>query len=516
MGFRAPVRDGAGCFRGLIMALRLFTRAPVRVLACAFGVVLVASSLASPAEARHRHGGHHRVGNAASYAPPFSAMVVDAKTGRVLMAQNEDELRHPASITKVMTLYLLFEQLERGRYRLDSPLTVTGWAERQAPSKLGLRAGQTIEVEAAIRALVTKSANDVAVTVAENIGGSEQAFAEMMTRKARQLGMSRTVYRNASGLPDEDQVTTARDLITLGRAIQERFPVYYRYFSTASFAWHGAVHRNHNKLLGRVEGVDGIKTGYTRMSGFNLLTSAKSGNRQILAVILGGRSGAARDRMMADLVETHLERAYAGAKTVAPVADAGAPDQGSDVSRLFSRFATASAAPAPAPAPKAEIAEERPQPVTTAAIVPIRPKAPEAPVARAAVASATGGSATTPSATLRWKFGPAPAAPAKAPDATVVARADLSAVARPSVSSAGGWMIQLAATEDEQSATAILQRARAQGKGVLAKASPYTEKISKGGSTLYRARFTGFTAEDAQSACKTLSRSGFSCFPTKG
>jgi D-alanyl-D-alanine carboxypeptidase len=499
------------------MALRLFTRAPLRALACAFGVVLVAASLATPAEARRRHSGHHRVGNAASYAPPFSAMVVDAKTGRVLMAQNEDELRHPASITKVMTLYLLFEQLERGRYRLDSPLTVTAWAERQAPSKLGLRAGQTIEVEAAIRALVTKSANDVAVTVAENIGGSEQAFAEMMTRKARQLGMSRTVYRNASGLPDDEQVTTARDLITLGRAIQERFPTYYRYFSTPSFAWRGAVHRNHNKLLGKVEGVDGIKTGYTRMSGFNLLTSAKSGNRQILAVILGGRSGAARDRMMADLVETHLERAYAGPKTVAPVADAGAPDQGPDISRLFSRMAAASAAPAPAAPSKADMAEERAQPVTTAAIAPVRVKAPEAPVARAAVASATGGSATTPSATLRWKFGPAPAVPAKAsPNASVVARAEPAPTTKPVATSGGGWMIQLAATEDEESANAILQRAKAQGKAALAKASPYTEKISKGGSTLYRARFNGFTAEDAQSACKTLSRSGFSCFPTKG
>jgi D-alanyl-D-alanine carboxypeptidase len=498
----------------------MLARAPFKVLACVIGVTIAATSFSAPAEARKRHKAH-RVTNSQAYAPPFAAMVVDVKTGKVLMAQNEDELRHPASITKVMTLYLLFEQLERGRYRLDSDLTVSARAERQAPSKLGLRAGQTIEVEDAIKALVTKSANDVAVTVAENIGGSEDAFAEMMTRKARQLGMTRTVYRNASGLPDEEQVTTARDLITLGRAIQERFPSYYRYFSTSNFAWRGAVHRNHNKLLGRVEGVDGIKTGYTRMSGFNLLTSAKSGGRQIMAVILGGRSGASRDRLMADLVETHLERAYAGPKTVAPVvvadaapapAPANAADPGLDASRFFARFA---------PTPKADVADQRQAPVTTAAIAPAKLKPqPDASVARPVVASATGGSATTPSSTLRWKFGPAPAntaaaKPAPAEPAVVVAKAEPAPTTKPAVG-AGDWMIQLAATEDQDQANAILQRAKAQGKGVLAKASPYTEKITKGGATLYRARFTGFTAEDAQSACKALSRSGFSCFATKG
>ena len=159
-------------------------------------------------------------------------MVVDAKTGRTLHAENEDALRHPASVTKVMTLYLLFEQLERGRISLATPLRVSANAAAQAPSKLGLEAGETIEVEDAIQALVTKSANDVAVVVAEHLGGSEEAFAAEMTRKARALGMSRTVYRNASGLPDPEQLTTARDLTVLARAVQDRFPRYYRYFQT--------------------------------------------------------------------------------------------------------------------------------------------------------------------------------------------------------------------------------------------------------------------------------------------
>lgn len=262
----------------------------------------------SPAEARRRH--HHRASAHHVSAPAnYAAYVVDANTGRALYARNEDAPRHPASVTKVMTLYLLFEQLEKGRYRLDSPLRVSAHGASMAPSKLGLRPGETIEVEDAIKALVTKSANDVAATVAENIGGDEDSFAEMMTRKARSLGMRNTVYRNASGLPNPQQITTARDLSILGRAIQERFPNYYHYFGTPSFRYGSQVIRNHNRLLGRVEGVDGIKTGYTRASGFNLLTSAKRGGRHIVGVVLGGRTGRERDIIMAQLVNTQIANA---------------------------------------------------------------------------------------------------------------------------------------------------------------------------------------------------------------
>jgi D-alanyl-D-alanine carboxypeptidase len=240
--------------------------------------ILVAIS--SPAEAARRRGGGSKGGG---YAPPYAAMVVDVKTGRVLHAENEDALRFPASVTKVMTLYLLFEQLERGRMSLDTPLRVTANASLQAPTKLYLKPGETIAVEDAIKALVTKSANDAAVVVAENIAGSVEDFAEMMTRKARELGMSRTVFRNPSGLPDPEQVTTARDLTILARAIQDRFPRYYPFFQTRVFNYAGVAHRNHNKLLGRIEGVDGIKTGFTRASGFNLMTNAKTEDRHIVA-----------------------------------------------------------------------------------------------------------------------------------------------------------------------------------------------------------------------------------------
>ncbi|MFD0937018.1 D-alanyl-D-alanine carboxypeptidase family protein, partial [Methylobacterium trifolii] len=279
---------------------------PAALLAAA-----VLTALASPAEARRR-GHHARTGG--GYNPPYAAMVVDVKSGKTLHAVNEDALRHPASITKVMTLYMLFEQMEKGRFALDSELTISARAAAQAPSKLGLRPGSTIEVEDAIKAIVTKSANDVACAIGENISGSEERFAQAMTAKAHALGMSRTNYANASGLPDADQVTTARDLTILARAIQDRFPRYYRYFQTRAFAFRGRTIGNHNHLLGRVEGVDGIKTGYTRDSGFNLMTAAKSDDRQIVAIVLGGKSGASRDRIMADLVRASLPRAYAGAR----------------------------------------------------------------------------------------------------------------------------------------------------------------------------------------------------------
>ena len=246
------------------------------------------------------------------YSPPTAQIVVDAKTGKVLFAENPDAQRHPASITKVMTLYLLFEQLDRGKLSLQSDLKVSAFAQRQAPSKLGVSAGDTISVEDAIKAIVTRSANDVAVVIAENIGGSESNFAQLMTRKARALGMSHTVYRNASGLPDPGQLTTARDLATLGRAIQSRFPQYYPYFAMRGFSYDGDYIGNHNKLLGRVEGVDGIKTGFTRTSGFNLLTSAKLDGRHIVAVVMGGRTGAQRDNQMVRLVENYLPRASTG------------------------------------------------------------------------------------------------------------------------------------------------------------------------------------------------------------
>ena len=297
-------------------------------------VLAITTVALSPAEARHYRARVMTHGH--DYSPPSSAIVVDANSGNVLYAASPDELRHPASLTKIMTLYLLFERLEAGKLKLDSQLSVSEHASGQAPTKLGLRPGQTIAVEDAIKGLVTKSANDAAVVVGEAIGGNESDFAEMMTKKARALGMSHTVYRNASGLPNDEQVTTARDQALLGRAIQERFPSQYRYFSTLSFTYHGESMRNHNMLLGHVEGVDGIKTGYTQASGFNLVTSVRRNNRRIVAVVLGGASAGARDAKMRSLIEAHIASAStqhtapaiaegAGAKVATRTAAAKAP-----------------------------------------------------------------------------------------------------------------------------------------------------------------------------------------------
>src|SRR6201981_3014472 len=260
--------------------------------------------------AHHAHAGNgHRHARVEDYSPPFASIVVDGNSGSVLQAASPDALRHPASLTKVMTLYRWFERLEAGRLRLDSALKISEHASEQAPTKLGLKPGQTINVEDAIKGIVTKSANDAAVAVAENLSGDEESFAKLMTQKAHALGMAHTIYVNASGLPDDDQVTTARDQSILGRAIQERFPRYYRYFSTESFVYHGEAMRNHNHLPGAVDGVDGIKTGFTRASGFNLVTSVHRGGRYLVAVVMGGHSSIERDAHMRELISVHIKKA---------------------------------------------------------------------------------------------------------------------------------------------------------------------------------------------------------------
>ena len=265
-----------------------------------------------------------------SYSPQFSSIIVDGNSGAVLQSNNPDGIRRPASLTKIMTLYLLFERLDAGKMKLDTEMEVSEHASDQAPTKLGLKPGQTLKVEDAIKGLVTRSANDAAVVIAEAIAGDEDEFAKLMTRKARALGMSKTTYRNASGLPNDEQLTTARDQATLGRAIQDRYPRYYRYFATTVFNYRGQSIRNHNRLLGNVEGVDGIKTGYTRASGFNLVSSMRRGNRHLVGVVLGGRSGGSRDATMRNLLAENLEKG-ATKRTVAAITERNAADGAVDV-----------------------------------------------------------------------------------------------------------------------------------------------------------------------------------------
>ncbi|MEN3381210.1 MAG: D-alanyl-D-alanine carboxypeptidase [Hyphomicrobiales bacterium] len=561
---------------------------------CALSAVIALAAIGSdPADARGRRGKHHRGGGGAAvarYAPPYADLVMDANTGAVLHAENADSLRHPASLTKIMTLYLLFEQLETGKLRLDSRMEVSEHAAQQAPSKLGLAPGQTIAVEDAIRALVTKSANDAAVVIAETIGGDEDTFARLMTRKARALGMSRTVYNNASGLPDEEQLTTARDQVMLGRAIQDRFPRYYAYFKTPSFVYQGHAIRNHNRLLGKVEGVDGIKTGYTRASGFNLVTSLRRGNRHIVAAVLGGTSGASRDARMRSLVEQHIasasasrtiakitesnEPAIAAAKPAEPVkvaepkiaaepkisaepkvtveqpkvasepktpfeqrfarADAlgGAPDSEEPASATTGAVATqptgvVSRTPKPGSGEaitpvKVKTITVKAGNVQTAMLVPLVSHAPQASVAPPSFA---------PSAALPPPPGARPGVlgvlpvdpPASQPGTYQMASATsvpvqlAPASTQPSrkIDPRRPWMIQVGAFPKEDEAKERLREAQSVGKTVVAKAEPFTERVTKGTAELYRARFAGFDQDAAEAACKYFKRNEIACMATK-
>ena len=534
----------------------------------AAAVVLTAT--VSPAEAARKKRRHVSGG----YAPPYAAMVVDAKTGRTLHAVNEDASRIPASLTKVMTLYMLFEQMERGRFTMNSELKVSSYAASQPPTKLGLRAGSTIEVEDAIKSMITLSANDSSVVVAEAIAGSEEAFAEQMTRKARALGMDSTRFYNPHGLPHSPpNITTARDLTILARAIQERFPRYFPLFQMRSFQYGSRTIRGHNRLLGRIEGVDGIKTGYTRASGFNLMTSARADGRQIVSIVLGGRSGAARDKIMADLVLASLPRASAGGRSAPMIAEAAEPQP--------ERVRSPAPAAIPEPPARPALVAQAPEPAPAPAPLPVpRPRAePDVPAAARAYAATTtttppralSGSAqalalsnmrpvaatTTPSA-MRWSIG-APPAEGKVlrPPANVDVTSSIAKLAEPAARDevqpmpkkiearlpepaplpvkvaqvaakapeakpaektaiASKWVIQLGATDDEAKAKDILARARAKASGSLADASPFTEKVEKGGATLFRARFAGFEeSKDAEKACAQLKRGGFSCFATR-
>lgn len=241
-------------------------------------------------------------------SPRYAAIVVDARSGQTIAAHHADEPRHPASLAKMMTLYLLFEALREGRLRLDSPIRMSEEAASRPPSKLGVPAGRTISAETAILALVTRSANDVAAAVAEHLAGSEEAFARLMTRRARELGMARTTFRNASGLPDPEQVTTARDMALLGRRLIQDFPERYAYFSATHFRHGGQLIRNHNGMLLDYPGADGIKTGFIRASGFNIVTSAEREGVRLVGAVFGGRSWAERNRQMAELLDEGFQR----------------------------------------------------------------------------------------------------------------------------------------------------------------------------------------------------------------
>ena len=476
----------------------------------------------------------------------FSTIVVDAKTGEVINASNADELRHPASLAKIMTLYLLFTELEAGRLKLNSRISISVEAAKQPPSKLGLKPGEAIGVEDAIKALVTRSANDIAVAIAEAVAGDEESFARMMTQRARSLGMTRTVFTNANGLPDPAQVTTAREMALLGLAIQDRFPKYYPYFSTVTFRWRGVAIGNHNRLLGSVDGVDGIKTGYTRASGFNLVSSIKRGPRHIVAVVLGGKTGAARDAYMRDLISQQIRHAHAGPRTAPRFAESQIPMP------VPSPMTTASARPVqPAPGSSAPIERtpvrivsvgkdgkeipEGDQPADTLPIKTLSVASVSEPMLISPRALAPDGrivtfapppppsSVSSASAQSSPEIGRAVLVTALAPEIPPASETTPVPVAKQAVAeieaatkrAPSGWIVQIGAFPTEDKARSRLEDARGHAGGLLAKGNPYTEMTSKGSNKLYRARFAGFDETTARQACDRLKKNDFACFTTR-
>ena len=430
-----------------------------------------------------RHIGHHIRHRIAAFAhgPVRESIVIDAQTGQILSENNPDALTYPASLTKLMTLYLTFQALDSGRLRLDTRLPVSAWAAGQSPTKLGLRPGDTISVRSLILGIVTRSANDAAVVLAEGLGGSEPAFADQMNAEAQRLGMTRTVFRNASGLPNPEQHTTARDMARLALALQRDFPREYGFFATKEFDFRGTEILGHDHLLNWYPGADGMKTGFTDASGFNLVTSAVRNGHRLIGVVLGGTSWASRDREMAAL----LDQGFAELAGAAPA---------------IARVETPVAVP-PHPTPIPAVAHVAALPV--------------APVQRAVA--------------TRVVARDVPAKPAMHPAARPVAhfspviRARATAVRRPEPIPAtrlaharpvavADWSIQLGAFRNVSAARGA---ARIAGGLRLVHGKPLEilppARGAKARVRFYRARLLRFTARDAALACAALHRKRITC-----
>jgi D-alanyl-D-alanine carboxypeptidase len=405
----------------------------------------------------------------------YASYVIEAETGRVLHAVNEDQPRYPASLTKMMTLYMVFDALDAGRLRLDTPLPVSARAAGQAPSKLGLPAGSSIAVRDAILALVTRSANDISVVLAEAIGGSETQFAQMMTQRARSIGMRDTTFRNASGLPNTGQRSTARDLAVLARSLIVDHRRHYHWFSRTEFEFRGTTYRSHNRLMQRFEGMDGLKTGFINASGFNLAASAVRDGRRLIGVVMGGQSARSRDDHMAELLERAFEKRPSGAPPAVaalPVPAAPALRRSEEPAAQARRAGFVPPLPAPKPAPSG------------------------GPTSIAALAAAVAGDGA--SAPLR-------------PEAAVqVEQGDAAAGPEPTV---GGWAIQVGSFSRRESSEAAASRARDRLGDVIAGAETTIMAVrTDGGETVFRARLTGLDEPTAREACTRLLRAGRGCF----
>ena len=418
--------------------------------------------------------------------PRYAGIVVDLDNGEVLYAENIDDQRYPASLTKMMTLYLTFEALEEGELRLDQPLPVSPYAAAKPAVKLWLAAGSSIPVDTAIRALAVRSANDVAAVVAEALGGTEARFAQMMTTKARELGMHATTFRNASGLPDAGQITTARDMLTLSVRVMQDFPQYYHYFGLQEFTYRGTRHTSHNRLVRDYPGADGLKTGFIRASGFNVATTAMRGNRRLVGVVMGGFSSQSRDTHMANLLDRSFLRAS--------LRDQRSWMADTNFSREFMAFA-------PPAQPIAPTTPETRQPVV--AVVETTALSPQ--VASAAAAAAD---LEEQLADLASVHRPAPeeALPQPDPLQAFIEREQQLASANETVAV---WGIQVGAFSQEMQARQLAQQASqrlAQNLG-----GRVAIDTVEGQNPVYRARLMALDEQRARQACRQLNSQGMDC-----
>jgi D-alanyl-D-alanine carboxypeptidase len=393
-----------------------------------------------------------------SSAPSIAAaIVVDMNSGTILHAQAADTPRHPASLTKMMTLYVLFGYLRAGNLKMESDLTVTPFAASQAPTKLGLKPGATIKVSDAVKALVTQSANDAAVVIAENLAGTEENFARLMTDTGRRIGMKATVFRNASGLPNDEQTTTARDMAILAAHLIHDYPDYYSVFETRYFTFKGRKYRNHNKLLFGYKGTDGIKTGYTRASGFNLTASVHRGNKHLVAVVLGGKTGGQRDAAMRNLLDKNF---------------------------------TAASDTKPTPAQLMASLDGAPPPRLPAMRKPT-------------VAPAAATPAPTPAASAEGDIGE--------PDLPLKANLSPSNGKAKSVRYAGDYHVQVGAFMSLADAENRLGMVQQRAVDLLDGHLPFTASFMKDDKEWYRARFAGFSKDAAQRTCTALKKRSLDC-----
>jgi D-alanyl-D-alanine carboxypeptidase len=415
--------------------------------------------------------------------------MVDAQTGAILSANNADAKTYPASLTKMMTLYLLFDALKHGQIKMNDMVSFSAHAASQEATNLSVSAGDTIRVETAILSVVVRSANDTATAIGERLGGSEWAFAQKMTKTAQSLGMTNTIFQNANGLPNPAQHTTARDMATLAVALLRDFPEYYHYFSSESFTYHGVQYAGHNHVLDKFDGADGLKTGYIRAAGFNLVTSAERNGRRMVGVVLGGQSPYLRDKQMVAM----MTKAFAGKMgstgtrlaLAAPASASGTPVQ------------VAAAATVPAMAAAAVLT-----PVGVGAAANPAPAATTAPAATASLAMANDGGALLPVLKPGTDFTLTGAAATPDPQA-------MENVWRPDGSATYG--VQVGAYSQYTPAQNAAVRISRTMPSLFADARIVIDQNQAGSSSLYRARLMGLTKADAEQVCSKLKAKRSDC-----